>query len=119
MPAAVFGVLVVMPLLADCVPLGSVKSTVPPALRLMLPRLSSSGFDVLADGTMADEPGLTIRPLNCWLLVAPSVPWMAKVPPPKTRDEESARLLMMLAVGAPAWLKSSLSVPAEIVVPPL
>ena len=42
----VFGVLVVMPLVADVLPLGSVKSTVPPGLRLMLPRLRSSEFDV-------------------------------------------------------------------------
>ena len=45
-------------------PPGSVKSTVPPALRLMLPMLKSSGFDVLADSTMAEQPGLTARPLK-------------------------------------------------------
>ena len=85
----VFGVVVVMPLVADCVPPGSVKSTVPPGLRLMLPRLRSSGFDVPAVSTMAEQPGLTARPLNCWLLVVLAFPWIARVPPPKAKEELS------------------------------
>ena len=90
-----------MPLVADCVPLGSVKSTVPPALRLMLPRLKSSEFDAAVVRTMAEQPGLTVRPLNCWLLVVPALPWIARVPPPKAKEEALVALLMMLAVGAP------------------
>ena len=53
-----FGLVVVMPLLADCVPLGSVKSIVPPGLRLRLPMLKSIGFEVAAVRTTAELPGL-------------------------------------------------------------
>ncbi len=95
-----FGVAVVMPLAAVVPPLGSVKSTVPPtALRVMPPRLRSTWFEVLSDSTTAEAPGLIVRPLNCWLLFVLALPWIASVPPPKTKVEALLALLMMLAVG--------------------
>ena len=99
----VFGVVVVMPLVADCVPLGSVKSTVPPAARLMLPRLKSSAFDAAAVRTMAERPRIDRQAVELLAVGRAAVPWIARVPPPKTKEEElGAALLMMLLAGAPA-----------------
>ncbi len=90
MPAELLGVVVVMPFDADCVPLGSVKSTVPPVLRLMLPMLKSKEFDAPAVRTMAEAPGLTARPLNCWLLAVLAFPRIASTPPERTNVETLA-----------------------------
>ena len=48
-----------------------------------------------------------------------SFPWIANVPPAKVKEELSLRLLMMFVVGAPDWLKSSLSPPPRTDVPPV
>ena len=57
---------VVTPLVALCVPVGSLKSTAPAALRVREPRVSSSGLDVtLAVRETADAPALMVVPLNC------------------------------------------------------
>ena len=81
----VFAVVVVMPLLADWGPLGSVKSTVPPA-KLIVPRFKASEPNAPAARTMAELPGFTTRLLNCWLVVVPALSWTTRVPPPKTRE---------------------------------
>ncbi len=61
MPAAVFTFVVVMPLVADCVPLGKVKLIVLPGLRLMSPRFKSYAFELAAVKTMDEQPGLSVR----------------------------------------------------------
>ena len=53
----VFAVLVVIPLTANCDRPGRVKSTVPPALRPMLPRLSKSPLVPAVVTTIAEAPG--------------------------------------------------------------
>ena len=68
--------------------------------------------------TMPEKPGLITRPLNRWLSLALRLPWIASMPPSMAKDEALVVLLMMLAAGAPDWLKSSLSVPAVITVLP-
>ena len=115
----VFGVMVVMPLVPVCVPLGSVKSTVPPALRVMLPRLKSSGFDVPMrkdDGRTARIDRQAVEPLA---VGGAEFALDRQGAAAHGQGRGIARLLMMLVAGAPGWLKSSLSVPAVMVVAPV
>ena len=96
------GYVVVMPLAADCVPLGSVKSTVPPGVAADASQAQEQRVRrARASARWPNSPGLTVRPLNCWLLVVLALPWIARVPPPRTKEEALLALLMMLAVGAP------------------
>src|SRR4051812_35261152 len=71
----VFSVAVVTPFVALCAPAGSVRLSVPPALRTMPPRVSRSGFAVaLGDSTIDDAPGLIVTPANCWLFEVLALP---------------------------------------------
>ena len=78
---------VVTPLVALCVPVGSVKSTVPPPeARVSNARVTSRGFAVTsALRTIADEPASAVRPLNRWLLVVLALPVRLSVPPPRVQ----------------------------------
>ena len=101
------------PLLADCVPVGSVKSTVPPVLWVkVLPRFKASGLLVEAVSTMAEAPGIRLVPLKVWLLVALADPVRVSVPP-KARAEPA---LMMLVCAAVAALKFSVRLVVGLIV---
>ena len=116
----VFTVDVTAPLVEFCVPIGSVKSTVPPMLWVRAPRSRSSGFKVgSALIKMFDAPGLSVRPLNRWLLIVLALPVRVSVPCAKKSAEVLATLLMILIAGAPAAEKSRLSVPRLTVVVPV
>ena len=113
--------LVVTPLVAPCVPVGKVKSTVPPPeARVSALRVRTRGLAVtFALSTIADEPASAVRPLNRWLLVVLALPVRRSVPPPSVRAELLAVLLMILATGAVAPEKSRPSVPARTYVAPV
>ena len=91
---------VVMPLMLELPPLGSVKSNVAPMpLRVMFPRLSNSGLlEPALLRTMKDAPGLTVTPLNCWLLV-PLLLCRLSAPLAMTSVEALPALLMILFAG--------------------
>ena len=91
MPAALFTVVVVMlPVV------GSVKSTVPPALRVMPPSATLRPVAPFCVAVTAEPPALRVVPLNAWLLVAPLLPVTLSVPPPNVSAWEAR----MLVVGA-------------------
>ena len=115
-PEESFNVLVVIPLLALCVPVGRVKLTVLPKLRVMVPVFSTSGLAVaLAVSVIAELPLLRLKPLTVWLFVVEVLPVRSRVPPPSARVEA---LAMILEVGAMAVEKSKANVPVLTVVVP-
>ena len=118
MVPAVLAVEVVTPLVAPIVPVGWVKSTVPPTLRVIAPSDSNNGLAVaFAVKTTALAPALSVVPLvTVWLLVVEALPVRFSVPPPSARAEE---LLMILVAGAPVAEKSSFSVPVLTIVLPV
>ena len=59
--------MVVMPFVALWVPLGRLKSTVPPAFCVMARDQRHGYFPVAEVKVITDAPGFTVRPLNCWL----------------------------------------------------
>ena len=65
---------------------------------------------------MMELPELMVRPLTTWVLMRLLLPLICNVPPPRASAEV---LLTMFVAGAPAALKSSLSVPALTVVVPV
>ena len=99
-------------------PAGSEKSTVPPALRVMAPRLTLTIPPLPLMATSEDAPALTVRPLNRCVFTAAALPWIVNVPPPSARAELVERLLTILLPGAPTAEKSSERVPALTTVGP-
>ena len=69
--------------------------------------------------TILDAPGLSVSPLNRWVLIVLALPVRLSVPWAKKSAELLATLLMMLITGAPAAAKSSFSVPRLTVVVPV
>ena len=98
-------VVVTRPLVADTVPVGWTRSSVPPALRLSAPTLSKSGFAVaLAARTMLLAPVPIVAPLKRCELVLVAMPVNVSAPPPSTvcafdavlPPSTSAELLLVL-----------------------
>ena len=101
MPVALLLVAVVMPLMADCATAGQSKIDRAAGVRLIVPTLNANELAVpAAVKTIAELPCFTVRPPNCWLLVALVFPWIARMPPPKASEELLATLLMMFAAGS-------------------
>ena len=118
MPLALFVAEVVNPLEPLIVPVGWVKFTVLPALRVIAPRFSRSGLDVaLALSVIWLFPAFKVSPLKVWLLAAPAEPVRVSVPPPPSVRAELP--LRMLPAGAPAAEKFSVRPPPLIVVGPV
>ena len=90
---------------------GTVKSTVPPRLRVMAPRLSVVPVPPLVLTTTAEAPGFRVRALTVWLVAPLVLPTRSKVPPPRVRVE---LLLRLPAVPLPTFSVPPLTVVAPV-----
>ena len=81
---------VVKPLVALIVPVGWVKLTVAPTLRVIVPSETRSGLAVaLAVSEIALAPGLSVVLANVWLFVVEALPTRFSVPPPSSLSDFS------------------------------
>src|SRR5713226_3961726 len=101
MPAALFTVVVAMPLVFSTeVPKG-VKSIAPPALRVMAPTLRNRLLVPVPVSVIADPP-LTAKLAKVWLLLvlAAVLPMIERVPPAMVRADDALMMLLSGAVAA-------------------
>ena len=115
-PLVRFVVVVMTPLVLLCVPVGSDRSSVPPALRLIALRSKSRLVAELPLSTTALLPAPTEVEATAWLLTVLALPVSRRVPPV---SERAGVALMIFVVGAVAAEKSRFTVPWLIVVVPV
>ena len=91
--------------------------TVAPAARVTVPLVIVSVAVPLVPGAITIEPGplLTLRLANVWFVAVELLPWIIKVPPPRTKAE----LPLTKFVGVLMLEKSNSSVPPLMVVFPV
>ena len=94
--------------------LGSPKLTVPPALRVMVPR-PNVPIESVDAAVIPLAPAFSVTPPNCWLLAVKAAPFMASVPPPRASVPVPGRMLL---AGAFAAAKFKLRMPALTLVVP-
>lgn len=97
---------------------GSVKSTVPPTARPIVPEVTMK-FELtpLDVSTIAEEPELIDRLATVWLVLPLLAPLTCNVPPPTASAVFVARRLLA-GEPAPAKLRVNVPLPALVNVPP-
>ena len=115
-PLVRFVVVVMTPLVLLCVPVGSDRLSVPPALRVIALRSKSRLVAELRLSATALLPAPTVVEATAWLLTVLALPSKRRVPPV---SERAGVALMIFVVGAVAAEKSRFTVPWLIVVVPV